>query len=54
MTLIKEALAYLDSLDPNKSINYTKVAKDFGLSRSTLSRHYHGVQYLKEEQYANQ
>ena len=53
MALIEEALAYLDSLGPNESINYTKVAKDFGLSRSTLSRHHRGVQRSKEEQYAN-
>ena len=54
MASIEEALAYLDSLGPNESINYTKVAKDFGLSRSTLSRHHRGVQRSKEEQYANQ
>lgn len=54
MTSMDAALAYLDSLDPSESINYTKVANKYGLSRSTLSRHHHGIQHSKKEQYANQ
>ena len=43
MTLIKEAIAAIKSLELGDSINYTKIAEEFGVSRSTLSRHYRGV-----------
>lgn len=54
MAPIDEAIAELESLKPGDSINYTEVAKQYGVDHSTLSRRFWGVQHPKEDQYENQ
>jgi alkylated DNA nucleotide flippase Atl1 len=54
MGSIEAALAAIDSLEPGKLITYTEIAKQFGVDRSTLSRHHRGVQRSKEDQYESQ
>ena len=54
MTPIEEAIAELESLKLGESINYTEVAKKYGVNRTTLSRGHRGVQRPKEDQYENQ
>jgi hypothetical protein len=51
MAPIDLALEYLQSLDPEEKINYTQIAKKFGVDRSTLSRRYRQVTGSKEDQY---
>lgn len=51
MAPIDLALEYLQSLDPEEKINYTQIAKKFGVDRSTLSRRYRQVNGSKEDQY---
>ena len=47
------ALAELESLEPGKHFSYAKIAKKYGVSRSTLSRRHRGVQGSKKQQYEN-
>lgn len=54
MTPIEAALEAIESLKPDESINYTKIANQFGVSRSTLSRRHRGVQHSKDHQYEKQ
>lgn len=51
MAPIDLALEYLQSLDPEEKINYTQIAKKFGVDRSTLSRRHRQVNGSKEDQY---
>lgn len=51
MTPIEAALEEIRSLKLEESINYTAIARKFGVSRVTLSRHHRGIQQSKEEQY---
>lgn len=51
MTPIEAALEEIRSLKLEESINYTTIARKFGVSRVTLSRHHRGIQQSKEEQY---
>jgi hypothetical protein len=44
MDPIDAAIAYLESLDPTEKINYTQVAKNYGVNCSTLSKRFCGVQ----------
>ena len=37
MELIEAALVAIESLGPGESINYTAIAKKYGIERSTLS-----------------
>jgi hypothetical protein len=48
------ALAAIESLKPGESINYTEIAKRFGVNRLTLSRRHRGVQRSREDQYEEQ
>lgn len=54
MAPIDLALEELRSLNPGENINITKVAKKYGVQRSTLSRRFNGVSGPKEAQYNNQ
>jgi hypothetical protein len=51
---IKAALAALESLEPGARLNYTKVAIEFGVDRSTLSRRHRGIQQPRSTQYESQ
>ncbi len=44
MSSIAAALGAIESLDSNEKINIAKIAREYGCDRSTLSRHYRGVQ----------
>lgn len=54
MASIEAALASLDSLKPGEKPNFTKLAREYGCNRSTLSKRFRGVQGTREEQYENQ
>lgn len=54
MAPIDLALEYLESLGPEEKINYTQIAKKFGVDRSTLSRRHRQVSGSKEDQYSAQ
>ena len=49
MTPIEAALEALDSLRPDEKPNFTQVAKEYGCSRTTLSRRYRMVQRSYQE-----
>jgi DNA invertase Pin-like site-specific DNA recombinase len=54
MSSIEAAIEAINSLKPGNSINYTKIAKEFGVDRSTLSRRHRGVQGPRDCQYEQQ
>lgn len=54
MDSIEAALAEIESLGPGEKVNYSKIARKYGVDRSTLSRHHRGVQGSREDQYENQ
>jgi transposase-like protein len=54
MSSIDAALEAINSLKPGDSINYTKIAKEYGVDRSTLSRRHRGVQGPRDHQYEQQ
>jgi hypothetical protein len=54
MTSIEAAIEAINSLEPGKPINYTAIAKKFGVERSTLSRRHRGVTSSKANQYEQQ
>ncbi len=43
MTDIDKAIEYLDSLGPGEFFCYTRVAEEFGVVRSTLTRRHQGI-----------
>ncbi|KAF1970164.1 hypothetical protein BU23DRAFT_216583, partial [Bimuria novae-zelandiae CBS 107.79] len=43
MDAIDAALADIESLEPGESINYTKIAKKYGVVRSTLTRRHNAL-----------
>ena len=45
MELIEAALVAIESLGPGESINYTAIAKKYGIKRSTLSRRHQAIIY---------
>jgi len=51
---LEAALAALASLKTGEKINYTKTAKEYGVSRSTLSKRHRGVQGTYAEKHENQ
>ncbi|QGA18749.1 hypothetical protein EYB26_006434 [Talaromyces marneffei] len=51
MAPIDLALEYIQVLDPKEKINYTQIAKKFGIDRSTLSRRHRQITGSKEDQY---
>ncbi|EED19172.1 F-box domain protein [Talaromyces stipitatus ATCC 10500] len=54
MGAIENAVNYLNFLGEDKPINFTLVAKMYGVDRTTLSRRYRGVTGSKEAHYDNQ
>jgi hypothetical protein len=44
MPAINDALAYIDNLDSGEKFEYSKVAKMYGVDRTTLSRQHRRVQ----------
>lgn len=54
MDPIDLAVASLESLKVGEKPNYTRVAKEFDVNRSTLSRRHRGVQGSHKSQYENQ
>lgn len=48
------AIEAIESLKPGDSINYTKIAKEFGVNRITLSRRHKGIQRSRRDQYEEQ
>jgi transposase-like protein len=54
MTPMDAAIEAIESLKPGDSINYTKIAKEFGVNRITLSRRHKGIQRSREDQYEDQ
>jgi hypothetical protein len=54
MTPIDAAIEAIESLKPGNLINYTKIAKEFGVNRITLSRRHKGIQRSREDQYEDQ
>ena len=53
MDSVDAEIAYLESLEPTENINYTQVAKTYGVDRSILSRQFCGIQKSQESQYEN-
>ena len=51
---IEAALEALKSLEIDEKPNYTKIAEQYGVSRSTLSRRHKGVQGTHAEKCRNQ
>jgi transposase-like protein len=49
MTPIEAVLAAIKSLLISDLINYTKIAKEYGVDQNTLSRRHRGVQRLKND-----
>jgi transposase-like protein len=43
MSSIEAALAAIDSLRPGEKVNYTQIAKQYGVTRSTLTRRHQGI-----------
>lgn len=43
MSQIEDALAAIELLEPGESPNYTKIADEYGVVRSTLTRRHQGV-----------
>ena len=54
MDSIDAAIAYLESLDPTEKINYTQVAKNYGVNRSIPLKRFSSVQASQESQYDKQ
>lgn len=50
---MESALAAIESLEPGERINYTQIARQFGVNRVTLSRRHQGAQGTKKAQYEN-
>ena len=47
MDPIETALKAIESLEPGEQVNYTQIAKEHGVNRSTLSKRHRGVQQSK-------
>ena len=45
MASIEATIAEIESLKQGEKLNYIKTAKEYRISRSTLSRRYCGIQY---------
>jgi len=53
MEPIEAALAAIDSLAPGESINYTEIAKKYGVVRSTLARRYQAITQTRADEGIN-
>jgi hypothetical protein len=54
MAPIDDALAYLKSLSPGESFQYTKVSETFGVDRRTLARRHKGLTQLMTTKHEQQ
>ena len=54
MSSIQAALAAIASLDPGEEINYTQIAKTYGVVRSTLTQRHQGISSPRATRYENQ
>ena len=54
MEPIDQALTALEALKPSESLNYTAVAKIYGVNRSILSKRHRGLQSSRDIGYKNQ
>jgi hypothetical protein len=54
MGSIEAVLREIGSLKLDEKLNYIKIAKEYGVDRSTLSRHYRVVQSSRQDQHENQ
>ncbi|KAF2851074.1 hypothetical protein T440DRAFT_79185 [Plenodomus tracheiphilus IPT5] len=54
MNSIEAALAAIDALMPGEKINYTQIAQDYGVVRSTLTRRHQGVSVSRNTKAENQ
>jgi hypothetical protein len=54
MSLIKAALAAIESLDPRESFSYRQMAAQYGCSHSALSKRHQGISALGSTKAANQ
>ena len=48
---IEAALAAIESLEPGERVNYTQIAKEYNVDRTTLSKRHRGVQQSRTTQY---
>ena len=53
MEPIEAALAAIESLGPGESINYTAIAKKYGVERSTLSRRHRARTHARVDEGIN-
>ena len=54
MEPIDQALAALEALKPGENLNYTIIAKIYGVNRSILSKKHRGLQSFRDINYENQ
>jgi hypothetical protein len=54
MAAIEAALAAIESLGPRERLNYTQIAKEYGVDRSTLSTRHRRVQQSRDTGFENQ
>ncbi|KAF2628503.1 hypothetical protein BU25DRAFT_420967 [Macroventuria anomochaeta] len=51
---INDAIKQIDNLEPREQVIYTRVAKNHGVNRTTLSHHAQGVQMDRNTKNSNQ
>jgi hypothetical protein len=54
MSSIEAALAAIEALQPGEKLVYTRIAKQYGVDRSTLARRHQGLSTSRDAQYNNQ
>jgi transposase-like protein len=54
MEPIEAALAAIESLEPGEKPNYTQIARDYGVVRSTLTRRHQRVSASRDTKAQNQ
>jgi N-acetyl-anhydromuramyl-L-alanine amidase AmpD len=50
---IDKAIAAIDALDPGEKIPWSKISKEYGVVRSTLTRRYKGISTTRERKAVN-
>jgi transposase-like protein len=54
MSSIEAALAAIESLKPGEKLNYTQIAKQYGVERSTLARRHQGTSVSRATRFGNE
>ncbi|KAF2844104.1 hypothetical protein T440DRAFT_52494 [Plenodomus tracheiphilus IPT5] len=54
MDPIEAALAAIESLKPGEKLNYTRIAKVYGVERRTLARRHQGITASRNHKAENQ